>query len=158
MSRGKMEGMDIIHPWGVPVALFLTIRRVCEVLLSSKPKRKIRLCHYVCVRPLLPFGLLSLPWRLFLLRASAMFKQVWHCSRLVVGCPLGFLLLARHSPSKLGSALASFVGSARLRLDAKVMVFFYTAKFLLKKIQEGAPNYLRVVLVMGALAFNEVPQ
>ena len=163
MSRGKMEGMDIIHPWGVPVALFLTYRWSWEVLRMSKPKRKIRLCHYVCVRPLLPFGLLSLrlflllwlrlppplaspssslqgiaqtsltllllrasvarhssnkfgsalaslslPWRLFLLCASAMFKQVWHCSRLVVG-------------------------SAKQRLNCKGNAFIKNDKILLRK-------------------------
>ena len=48
--------MYIIHPWGVPVALFLTIRRVCEVLIASKPKRTVTPFMYMHHDPPLPIG------------------------------------------------------------------------------------------------------
>ena len=43
-----------------------------------------------------------------------------------------FLLLARHSSNKFGSALASFCRFARLRLDAKVTIISETAKISIK--------------------------
>ena len=43
------EGCIQYIPWGVPVALFLTIHRVCEVLTRQNQSVQLRLiCIYVC--------------------------------------------------------------------------------------------------------------
>ena len=51
MSRGKMEGMDIIHPMRRFRCFVFDLQLKLRSSRPSKPKRKIRLCYYVCVRP-----------------------------------------------------------------------------------------------------------
>ena len=48
-SSEANEGCIQYIPWGVPVALFLTIHRVCEVLTRQNQSVQLRLiCIYVC--------------------------------------------------------------------------------------------------------------
>ena len=98
MSR-RMEGMDIIHPhrtFPLPCSWQTDELRSSQ---ASKLKRKIRLCHYVCVLP--AHGLLSL--RLF-------------------------LLLARDSRSKLRSPLARSSVQQGWRLACEVKDNYWNHK------------------------------
>ena len=56
MSRGKMEGIDIIHPMRRFRCFVFDLQLKLRSSHASKPKRKTRLCHYVCVRPPLYFS------------------------------------------------------------------------------------------------------
>ena len=57
MSRGKMEGMDIIHPMRRPRCFVFDKHLNVRSSNTSKPKRKIRLYYmYVSCPPLCPMG------------------------------------------------------------------------------------------------------
>ena len=58
MPRWTMEGMDIIHSMRRFRCFVFDLQLKLRSSHASKPKRKIRLCYYVCVRPpLYPLGL-----------------------------------------------------------------------------------------------------
>ena len=56
-SSEANEGCIQYIPWGVPVALFLTIHRVCEVLTSQNQSVQLRLIICICLPNLCPSGL-----------------------------------------------------------------------------------------------------